>query len=234
MKNLNRFGFFWYYWVTSAANEDQFTMSEKTPLKLDEMETSLALHALRFYMNAKGLEISDNTKRLEAKFDAYLSDTTFVVSEVENVFSILGSRGGTKGGASTSEAKRAAAAANGAKGGRPHKPNLFIKFAKTVWVEPDPTLLNELYKLVGTNTWLPDEDDNARSGPYVRIYVPEVSKKLEKLLGNSLNVFEWDDKPFFRLCAEHKNELCRAITKEEIERQGKCNSGCDSPAEWIY
>lgn len=208
-------------------------MPEKTPLILDEMETSLALHALRFYMNAKGLEISDNTKRLEAKFDAYLSDTTFVVSEVENVFSILGSRGGTKGGASTSGAKRAAAAANGAKGGRPHKPNLFIKFSKGVWVEPDPTLLNELYKLVGTNTWLPDEQADAKHGPYVRIYVPEISKKLEKLLSHSMNVFEWDDKPFLRQCDEHKNDLCKAITAEEKQSVSHCTT-CGAEANWIY
>lgn len=207
----------------------------KKPLDLDELETSLALHALRFYMNAKGFEISDNTKRLEAKFDAYLSNTTFVVSEVENVFSILGSRGGTKGGASTSDAKRAAAAANGAKGGRPHKPNLFIKFAKEVWKTPDPKLLNQLYIMVGNNSWLPDEVGDETAGPYVRVYVPEITPALEKLLKNSMNVYDWDDKPYFRLCAEHKNEHCRAITKEEKDQVSTCNLGrCSNAAEWIY
>ena len=130
-------------------------IEEKRTLNLDELEASLALHALRFYINAKGNEVSSNTERLEAKLDEYLSGTTFVVSQVESVASILGARGGTKGGASTSEAKKAAAAANGAKGGRPRKPNLFIKFSKSVWQEPDPKLLNELYQLVGNNTWLP-------------------------------------------------------------------------------
>ena len=89
---------------------------EKRTLNLDELEASLALHALRFYMNAKGGEVSSNTERLEAKLDEYLSGTTFVVSQVESVASILGARGGTRGGASTSEAKKAAAAVNGARG----------------------------------------------------------------------------------------------------------------------
>lgn len=210
-------------------------MPEKTPLKLDEMETSLALHALRFYINAKGLEISDNTKRLEAKFDDYLSDTTFVVSEVENVFSILGSRGGTKGGASTSEAKRAAAAANGAKGGRPHKPNLFIKFCKEVWVKPDPELLNKLYIAIGNNAWLPDESDADKTGPYVRVYVPKITPGLEKLLSKSMNVFEWDERPFFRLCTEHKNDYCKTITDEERQSVATCmNHPCTNSADWIY
>jgi len=210
-------------------------MSAKTPLQLDEMETSLALHALRFYMNAKGFEISDNTKRLEAKFDAYLSDTTFVVSEVENVFSLFGSRGGTKGGASTSEAKKAAAAANGAKGGRPHKPNLFIKFCKEVWVAPDPALLNKLYILVGNNSWLPDETDEEKTGPYVRVYVPKITPSLKKLLSSSLNVFEWDECPFFRLCTKHKNDHCKEITDEERQAAGTCmRHPCKNRADWIY
>ena len=104
------------------------TMSkEKTPLTLDEMEAALALHALRFYMNAKGYEVSQNSKDLEAKLDDYLNDTTFVIGQVESVASILGARGGTKGGASTSDAKKAAAAAEAAaeparkKPGRPPK-----------------------------------------------------------------------------------------------------------------
>lgn len=78
---------------------------EKRVVKLDEDEASLALHALRFYMNAKGREVSANTERLEATLDQFLSGTTFVVTQVESVASILGARGGTKGGASTSEAK---------------------------------------------------------------------------------------------------------------------------------
>ena len=49
----------------------------KKPLDLDEMEASLALHALRFYMNAKGNEVSFNTERLEAKLDDYLRGTTW-------------------------------------------------------------------------------------------------------------------------------------------------------------
>ena len=207
----------------------------KRPINLDESEASLALHALRFYMNAKGYEVSDNTKRLESKLDDYLSGTTFVVSQVENVASILGARGGTKGGASTSDAKRAAAAANGAKGGRPHKPNLFIKFSKDVWKAPDPALLNQLYLMVGNNSWLPDEVGDEITGPYVRVYVPEITKALEKLLKNSMNVYDWDDKPYFRLCSEHKNEHCRAITKEEKEKVSNCNLGrCVNEAEWIY
>lgn len=206
---------------------------DKRELKLDEPEVSLALHALRFYMNAKGNEVSGNTERLEAKLDKYLSGTTFEVTQVESVASILGAKGGTKGGASTSDAKRAAAAANGAKGGRPRNPNLFIKFAKAVWYEPDPVLLNELYVAVGTNSWLPDEQGGEKSGPYVRVYVPEITKKLEKQLSNSMNVYEWDEKPFYRQCDEHKNELAKPITAAEKERVSACTT-CGAEAKWIY
>lgn len=48
----------------------------KTPLHLDESEASLALHALRFYMNAKGAEVSSKTHGLEARLDDYLSGIT--------------------------------------------------------------------------------------------------------------------------------------------------------------
>lgn len=207
---------------------------QKTPLNFDEQEASLALHALRFYINANGYEVSDNTKQLELKLDAYLSGTDFTISEVESVASILGARGGTKGGASTSEAKKAAAASNGAKGGRPRKPNLFIKFAKTVWHEPDPKLLKALYLATGATEWLPDEKGTEKSGPYVRIVVPEVTPALEKLLSNSLNVYEWDDKPFFRLCNEHKMDPSRAITDDEKQRQDRCSLCFEQPADWIY
>lgn len=184
---------------------------KKKPLELDENEASLALHALRFYKSAKGGEVSANTLNLEGKLDDYLDGTTLVVTQVENVASILGARGGVKGGASTSEAKRAAAAANGAKGGRPHKPNLFIRFTKSVWQEPDPKLLNELYKLAGTNTWLPDEQGNEAEGPYVRMYVPELSQRLEGYLSNSLNVWEWDRQGLYRYCKEHATDRCTEL-----------------------
>ena len=204
---------------------------EERQLKVDQVEASLALHALRFYINAKGLEVSDNTRRLENKLDSFVSDT-FVATQVESVASLLGARGGAKGGTSTSDAKKAAAAANGAKGGRPRKPNLYIRFSKSVWTEPDPKLLNELYKLAGTNTWLPDEQENVNQGPYVRMVVPEVRKKLEKLLSSSLNVFEWDEKPHYWVCAEHKNELCSALTT--AEKQDAVCLICRQQAEWVY
>jgi hypothetical protein len=205
---------------------------EKRTLNLDEGEASLALHALRFYMNAKGPEVSSNTERLECKLDEYLSGTTFVVTKVENVASILGARGGTKGGASTSEAKKAAAAANGAKGGRPPRPNLYIKFSKGVWDQPDPKLLNELYKLIGNNTWLPDERDDVTEGPYVRVHVPEVSPRLEKLLSNSLNVWEWDEKGLYRYCMEHTNNSSYELPAAE-KLKSACTT-CGKPAVWIY
>lgn len=209
-------------------------MSEgKQSLDLDESESSLALHALRFYMNAKGYEVSNNTKALEAKLVGYLGGTTFIVQQDESAASILGARGGAKGGASTSQAKKAAAASNGAKGGRPHKPNLFIKFAKSVWQQPDPGLLNKLYLLIGNNTWLPNEQGEETEGPYVRVYVPEITPALEKMLKNSLNVFEWDDKPFLRLCTKHKNDSCREITKDERLTASSCNT-CREPAQWIF
>lgn len=203
----------------------------KKPLNLDEMEASLALHALRFYRNAKGNEVSSNTEALQAKLDNYLSGTTFAVEQVENVASILGARGGTKGGASTSEAKKAAAAANGAKGGRPPRPNLYIKFSKSVWTEPDPKLLNELYTLIGNNTWLPDEHDTTEA-PYVRVHVPAVSTRLEKLLSNSLNVWEWDERGLYRFCMEHTNNSSYELPAAE-KLKSACNV-CGEPAVWIY
>jgi hypothetical protein len=205
---------------------------EKRVVNLDENEASLALHTVRFYMNAKGREISANTERLEAKLDQFLSGTTFNVTQVESVASILGARGGTKGGASTSEAKRAAAAANGAKGGRPPKPNLFIKFSKSVWYEPDPKLLNELYQLIGNNTWLPDETGDEKEGPYVRVHVPEVNTRLEKLLTNSLNVFEWDEKGLYRFCPEHVNNAAVQLRAAE-SADARCIT-CGKQAHFIY
>lgn len=206
--------------------------NDKRPLNLDQSEASLALHALRFYMNAKGAEVSSNTQRLEAKLDDYLSGTTFVVRHVENVASILGARGGAKGGASTSEAKRAAAAANGAKGGRPPRPNLCIKFSKSVWLEPDPKLLNELYKLIGNNTWLPDEQGGETEGPYVRVHVSEVSTRLEKLMTNSLNVWEWDHRGIYRFCPDHTNDSSYELPASE-KLKSACTV-CGKPAVSIY
>lgn len=206
---------------------------DKNQLKLDEPEASLALHALRFYMNAKGNEVSGNTRQLESKLDEYLTGTSFVVNQVESVASIFGARGGTKGGASTSEAKRAAAAANGAKGGRPRKPNLFIRFHRSVWEEPDPKLQKKLSLLYGDYSWLPEQRDGETHGPYVRMYVPEVSSALEKLLSHSMNVIEWDEKPFLRVCDTHKTDQCRGITDEERSKASMCNY-CKEPANWIY
>lgn len=206
---------------------------KKSPLQLGIDEVALALHALRFYMNAKGEGgISSNTRGLEAKLDGYLDGITFVVTQVESPASILGARGGTKGGASTSEAKRAAAAANGAKGGRPPRPNLCIKFSKSVWDQPDPKLLNELYKLIGNNTWLPDEREGVTEGPYVRVHVPEVKPSLEKLLENSLNVWEWDEKELYRFCTEHVNNQAAQMRVAEME--GATCGVCGKQAHWIY
>lgn len=202
------------------------------PVVLDEMEASLALHALRFYMNAKGFEVSNNTKELESKLDGYLNGTTFIVSQVESAAKILGSRGGTKGGASTSEAKKAGAAANGAKGGCHRKPNLFIRFHRSVWEEPDPKLLKKLSTLVGGYSWLPDQKDGDIHGPYVRMHVPAVSDHLSNLLSHSMNVIEWDEKPFLRLCDTHKVEHCREITDDEKRVAGGCRY-CKEAAVWV-
>jgi hypothetical protein len=160
---------------------------DRAPLILNEMEASLALHALRFYKNAKGYEVSQNTIDLESKLDGYLTGTTFVVSQVEeNPASILGARGGIKGGASKSEAKRAAAAANGAKGGRPRKPNLFIRFHRSVWEEPDPKLQKALALAADSYSWLPEQGDRNTAGPHVRMYVSSLPVSLVELLSNSL------------------------------------------------
>jgi len=42
-------------------------------LELNLEEAGLASHALRFYMNAKGYEVSRNTQELEAKLQAYIN-----------------------------------------------------------------------------------------------------------------------------------------------------------------
>lgn len=42
-------------------------------LELNLEEVGLASHALRFYMNAKGYEVSRNTQELEAKLQAYIN-----------------------------------------------------------------------------------------------------------------------------------------------------------------
>jgi hypothetical protein len=42
------------------------------PLELSLEEAALASHALRFYMNAKGYEVSRNTPELEAKLQSYI------------------------------------------------------------------------------------------------------------------------------------------------------------------
>jgi hypothetical protein len=42
------------------------------PLGLSHEEAALASHALRFYMNAKGYEVSRNTQELEAKLQSYI------------------------------------------------------------------------------------------------------------------------------------------------------------------
>ena len=208
----------------------------KTSVTLDESEAFLSLCALRFYMNANGSAPHLNAKNLETKLNEFLSGTPFVVGTAKNIASLLGARGGTKGGASTSEAKRTAAAANGAKGGRPRKPNLFIKFAKTFWYERDHKLINMLYRLVGKSVsageWLPDKAD-VRTGPYARIYIPEITPALEKLLNNSVNVLEWDTKPFLRLCTEHKNDSLRETMEDERLKAGSCCI-CGQPAKWIY
>lgn len=44
-----------------------------SPLELDLDEVALASHALREYMNLKGYEVSNNTKQLEEKFQAYIN-----------------------------------------------------------------------------------------------------------------------------------------------------------------
>ena len=203
-------------------------------VSLDDSEASLALHALRFYMNIKGNEISDNTRRLEAKLNNFLDGTTFVVTTVESAASILGSRGGTKGGASTSDAKRVAAAANGSKGGRPHNPNLFIRFSKGVWNDPDLELLGALERLSGTTKWLTAESGDELEGPYARIYVEHLTEKLKKQLGSSLNVWEWDEQGFYTVCQDHANDNCKKLPGSNKETPNCLVPGCNKPAVLVY
>jgi hypothetical protein len=206
--------------------------NEKMPLVLDEMEASLALHALRFYINAKGYEVSHSTTELESKLDAFLNGTTFVVSQVESVASLLGARGGTKGGASTSEEKKAAAVANGAKGGRPRKPNLFIRFHASFWNEPDPKLMNRLNILSGRTDWQPEQPEGQTHGPYVRMYVDYISDHLSNLLSTSMNVISWDNKPFLAVCDEHKMEPSTKLAEDIIELGNRCDY-CPRPSRWV-
>ena len=119
---------------------------------------------------------------------------------MESVASITGARGGTKGGASTSEAKKASAAENGAKGGRPRKPNQFVRFHASFCDEPDPKLIKKLNILAGHTDWQPDQPEGQTHGPYVRMCVPDVSDYLANLLSNSMNVIAWDEKPFLTVC----------------------------------
>ncbi|CAN5190341.1 hypothetical protein BH11CYA1_BH11CYA1_47870 [soil metagenome] len=204
---------------------------QKNVVNLDESEAVLALHALRFYMTAKGREISPNSEQLEAKLDQFLDETGIASTPVESVASLLGARGGTIGGASTSEAKAAAAAINGAKGGRPRKPNLFIKFSKGVWHEPDARLLDTLSGLIGNTKWLPEQRGDETEGPYVRVNI-EMTKQMSKLLSSSLNVWEWDEKGLYRVCAEHKNSLCVELPASEGV-ESSCHT-CGKPATLIY
>jgi hypothetical protein len=44
----------------------------EAPLELDLDESSLALHALRAYINMKGNEVSENTCELEQKLQTYI------------------------------------------------------------------------------------------------------------------------------------------------------------------
>jgi hypothetical protein len=204
---------------------------EKLPLNLDPFEAALALHALRFYMNAKGYEVSQNTLDLEAKLGAFLGDERFTVTQVESAASILGARGGTKGGVSTSEAKKAAAAENGAKGGRPRKPNLYIKFHAEFWETPDPKLIKKLNLAAGHTDWQPEQPDVRSPGPYVRMYVPEVTESLADLLSHSMNVISWDEKPFLIVCDKHKSEPAKALPVKGIV-EGRCNF-CPEPSQWL-
>lgn len=203
-------------------------------VRLDDLEASLALHALRFYKNAKGFEVSQNTLDLEKKLSELVEGSRYVVDVVESPASMLGARGGLKGGTSTSDAKRAAAAANGSKGGRPRNPNLFVKFSKSVWSEPDAKLLEALAKASGSQKWLPQERKEDLEGPYVRLVVDRVTEKLESLLRNSLNVWEWDEKPFYNVCNEHGNNFCKPIVGNDEGRKGCLFPHCKNVATLVY
>ena len=231
-KTQSGFGYTGLKWLTNRRIYEYYSMNEqKNVVNLDESEAVLALHALRFYMTAKGREVSPNSERLEAKLDQFLNETGIAAPSVESVASLLGARGGTKGGASTSEAKAAAAAINGAKGGRPRKPNLFIKFSKGIWHEPDAKLVNTLSGLTGGTKWLPEQRGDETEGPYIRIYV-EMNKQLSKLLSSSLNVWEWDEKGLYRVCADHKNNFCVELPASE-RGESSCHT-CGKPATLIY
>jgi len=111
---------------------------------------------------------------------------------------------------------------------------LLIKVSKEVWREPDLKLLLELEELTGTTKWLPHERGNELEGPYVRVYVEQVSGKLKKLLGSSLNVWEWDEKEFYRLCTDHANNQCKELPADEKSVANCMEPGCQKPASWIY
>ena len=58
------------------------------------------------------------------------------------------------------------------------------------------------------------------------------SKRLEKLLSNSLNVWEWDEKGLYRYCMEHANTSCLELPADE-KLKSACTT-CGNPAVWIY
>ncbi|MBK9279291.1 MAG: hypothetical protein IPM93_14105 [Candidatus Obscuribacter sp.] len=86
--------------------------------------------------------------------------------------------------------------------------------------------------LIGNNTWLPDEQGGEKEGPYVRVHVPEGSKHLEKMLSNSMNVFEWDEKGLYRYCPEHV--INAAAQMRAAESVGMTCLTCGKQAHFVY
>ncbi|HEY9757688.1 MAG TPA: hypothetical protein V6C97_21140 [Oculatellaceae cyanobacterium] len=112
------------------------------------------------------------------------------------VLAAVGSGGGAKGGSATTAAKRESSAANGAKGGRPPKPNLYIKFQRAVLqttdsYESDLLLKNLVFETNGNTSWFPTDGPSL----YVRLHLKNgISARLQKMLSNSQLIWEWDDK----------------------------------------
>jgi len=201
------------------------------PIKLNDTEAALMLHIVQYYMSSKGNEISANTEQLFAKLDGYVNaanstspwsrepkvnernERTLKLNQCRICFRWLNS---------SDECDR----------------HLFIKFCKQVWENPDHDLLAALAKVSGQlpEKWLPQQSENALTGPYVRLNIKSISlsaqSRLFDLLSNSLNVFEWDTKGLYFLCTACNNSQC--VQLRAAEQEGKQCMTCGKPAHWRW
>ena len=88
------------------------------------------------------------------------------------------------------------------------KRTLTIKFCKDFWRDPDLTLILALNEAAGTDSWIPEEKGDEKTGPECTLSVSKVDSELKDLLSNSFNVWEWH---------VTSSESSRTPTAESIE-----------------